>query len=242
MAETIGNLGNTADALVQNAMDQGSLTPTSQTGISSFDVLGNSILTSGSNKIDLSIPGTLSNDAILTGNENLTILGNDSGNRLVGNDGNNLIDSGDGDNQISTGAGVDTLILGAGNDVVEVDGGGNKLVEGNLTGGNNLIIIKPAVTSEDASNTLLTKLKVGDRVRVEGIKDENGDGKLGLEDIDGISADEGGNAVFTLKDGSSFTLAGVSVDSAVNGDIAFDITDNGNGSFDVVLKASTDMN
>ncbi len=241
MAETISNLGDVTQDQVQQGLNDGSLVDNGD-GIFLSGVIGESITgTSDVTDLDGSTLGNTELTLVLTGNQDLNASGANADDRLVGNDGDNVLSGNGGDDQYSTGAGTDTINFGTGSNTVEVDGGGEKTIVGNLDGGNNLIIIQPAENSDDASTTLLTKLKIGDKVRVQGIQDADGDGKLTVADIEGISSDADGNAVFTLKDGSSFTLSGVNADSAVNGEIAYDIVDNGNGSFDVVLKAADDM-
>ena len=215
---TIDNLEQAADDFLAGANTE----ETSQTGVQlATNDDGVTAFTSETNDVDMS--GTGSNNAVLTGNEDLNVTANDSDNVVVGNSGSNEISTGDGDDQVSAGAGDDTI---------NITGTGEKTIDGGE--GNDLFVLGDAAAG---SQSTFTGLNVGDKVRVT-VADTNGDGKLDVDDIEGISSDDSGNVVFTLKDGTSFTLEGVGEASAGNGDIAYEINDNGDGTFDVVLSAA----
>ncbi len=226
---TVNNLGNIANEVLSTA----TLTETGETGIKEFTTDGGfKVFTSETDNIDLSTGS--SDNAILSGSQNIDATGNENENFIAGNNGDNTIDAGASNDQVSTGDGNDTVLLGAGDDIVEIDGTGTKIIDGGE--GNDLFILG---SNAAGSQSTFTGLNVGDKVRVT-VADTNGDGQLNVDDIDGISADTAGNVVFTLKDGTSFTLEGVNEASATNGDIAYDIVDNSDGTFDVILKAASD--
>lgn len=176
---------------------------------------------------------SISNDAdvaILTGisDTNIDASANTEGAQLVGNDGSNTITAGSGNDQVSTGDGDDTVSLGAGDDVVEISGSGNKVIDGGE--GDDTFIIK--ANADGTSHSTFTGLNVGDKVRINA--DANGDGQITFDDVD-ITEDAGGNVVFTLKNGVTFTLEGVNADQAVDGTIKYAIGTDEDGNLIVDL-------
>ncbi len=224
---TINNIEDAANTFLQDA----TITETSQAGVSLATNDGISVFSSSTQDIDLSI-NSESNHVLLTGNTDLNVVANSDSNVIVANDGGNIIDAGAGDDSVSTGAGNDVVSLGDGNDHVEVDGGGIKTIDGGH--GDDTFVIKLADDEVEHSDVTFTGLNRGDSVRVT-IADNNGDGVLSLSDVDVLASDNG-SLMFNLTDGSSFTLDGVSVDSALNGDINYSVIDNDDGTWDVVIS------
>lgn len=221
---TITNLEDVAADFLEAA----TITDAVQEGVSlATDSSGNTAFTSDTNDIDLA--GTDVNHVALTGDADLDVTANDDGNLIIGNAGSNNIDAGGGDDQVTTGAGDDTVSLGDGNDTVEITGPGTKIIDGGA--GDDTFIIDPSAAGSESTFTGLNR---GDKIRLT-IADSNEDGVLNFDDVS-ISSSDDGHLTFTLADGTSFTLGDVSEASALNGDINYEVVDNGDGTWDVVLS------
>jgi Ca2+-binding RTX toxin-like protein len=210
---SINNLNEVANNVLQKAVVIDSF----KANIQEFTVDDLKVFTSSVRDINLNIGDA--NHALLTGNQDLDIVGNDNDNFIVGNDGSNWIDAGDGNDQIATGAGDDEIKLGAGDDVIEIDGPGNKTVNGGE--GNDLFVIKAGLGEN--SHVTFTNLNVGDKLRV--YADANQDGQITWDDVESV-VEENGNTTFTLKDGTAFTLEGVTDKDSIHYNVTFD--DDGN--------------
>lgn len=221
---TIANL----EQVAEDFLDAATITDADQAGVelaTSGDV---SVFTSSTDDVDLT--GTEVDHVALTGDADLDVTGDADQNFIVGNDGDNNIDAGAGDDQVNTGAGDDTISLGDGDDTVVITGDGTKTIDGGA--GNDVFVINhPAGVGSDSTFTGLNR---GDTVRLT-VGDSNGDGVLGFDDVE-ISASDNGSLMFTLGDGTKFTLDGVSEEAALNGEINYEVVDNGNGTWDVVLS------
>ncbi len=199
-----------------------------------------SALTTDSTDVDLNAIDD-SDNVILTGDSDIGVTGDGADNVVVGNTGSNVIDAGAGDDQVEAGAGDDIVTAGGGNDNIALGEGddtaiitgGNDTVNGGA--GNDTFVIDPTNPTEEPVNARLTGLNIGDRATVT-VTDANGDGQLTFDDVT-VTSGVGGVS-FELADGTVFTLDGVSVPEASNGAISYDITDNGDGTFDVVLRSS----
>lgn len=223
---SINNLNEVAQNFLQKAIINDTLQDTFKTGIQEFPVDDFKVFTSSVRDINLNIGN--SNHALLTGDSDLDIVGNDNDNYIVGNDGSNWIDAGNGNDQVSTGAGDDFIKLGAGDDVIEIDGSGTKTVNGGE--GNDLFVITPKALGGD-TNVTFTGLNRGDTLRV--YADANQDGKITWDDVESVVEDNG-NTTFTLKDGTTFTLEGVT--GAQDGEITYTIGEDGDGNLYVELS------
>jgi hypothetical protein len=217
---SINNLNEVANNFFQKAVVIDSL----KEGIQEFKVDDLKVFTSSVRDINLNIGNA--NHALLTGDKDLDILGNDNDNFIVGNNGNNWIDAGNGNDQIATGAGDDFIKLGAGDDVIEIDGPGNKSVDGGE--GNDLFVIKAGLGEN--THVTFTNLNVGDKLRV--YADANQDGKISWDDVESV-VEENGNTTFTLKDGTAFTLEGV---TGAQENITYTIGEDGEGNLYVELS------
>jgi Ca2+-binding RTX toxin-like protein len=217
---SINNLNEVANNVLQKAVIIDSL----KAGIQEFTVDDLKVFTSSVRDINLNIGNA--NHALLTGNSDLDIVGNDNSNFIVGNDGNNWIDAGNGNDQVSTGAGDDEIKLGAGDDVIEIDGPGNKTVDGGE--GNDLFVIKASLGEN--THVTFSNLNVGDKLRV--YADANKDGQISWDDVESVGPDANGNTTFVLKDGTSFTLEGV----GNKDDITYTIGEDGEGNLYVELS------
>jgi Ca2+-binding RTX toxin-like protein len=215
---------NNLNEVAQNALQKAVIIDSLKEGIQEFTVDDLKVFTSSVRDINLNIGNA--NHALLTGDQDLDIVGNDNDNFIVGNDGSNWIDAGNGNDQISTGAGDDFIKLGAGDDVIEIDGPGDKTVNGGE--GNDLFVIKPGLGEN--SHVTFTNLNVGDKLRV--YADANQDGKITWDDVESVGPDADGNTTFVLKDGSSFTLEGV----GNKDDITYTIGEDGEGNLYVELS------
>jgi hypothetical protein len=211
---SINNLNEVANNVLQKAVVIDSF----KAGIQEFTVDDLKVFTSSVRDINLNIGDA--NHALLTGNQDLDIVGNDNDNFIIGNDGSNWIDAGDGNDQIATGAGDDEIKLGAGDDVIEIDGPGNKTVDGGE--GNDLFVIKAGLGEN--SHVTFTNLNIGDKLRV--YADANQDGQITWDDVESVGPDGNGNTTFVLKDGTAFTLEGVTDKDSIHYNVTFD--DDGN--------------
>jgi len=219
-----------SEEAVNTFLQDATITETSQAGVILATNNGVSAFSSSTQGIDLS--SNVTNNAVLTGDLDLNVVADSDDNVIIANDGGNIIDAGAGDDYVSTGAGNDAVSLGAGNDHVEVDGNGIKNIDGGQ--GNDTFVIRLADEATGHSDVTFTGLNRGDSVRVT-IADNNGDGVLSFSDVD-VLASKNGSLMFNLTEGSSFTLDGVSVDSALNGDINYSVIDNDDGTWDVVIS------
>lgn len=197
---TINNLSNVANQLLSDAIASASVTETDTAGVYEFPVNGVTALASENTDIEL---GDANNNAMLVGDANADITGNDNDNYIVGNDGANNIDARAGNDQVATGAGDDTVTLGDGDDTVVVDGSGTKTIDGGA--GNDTFII---TASGPDSHTTLTGLNAGDKLRL--YADANNDGQIDMNDVDLANTFEAdGNTTLTLVDGTTVVLEGV---------------------------------
>jgi hypothetical protein len=158
----------------------------------------------------------------------------EGGSYIIGNDGANVIKDGAGDDQITTGAGDDDIDLsGGGNNHVEVTGPGVKTITAGE--GSDTIHVMNSETdtdpSDDSSNTTISNLGAGDKIRLDA--DVNGDGTIDADDFQSITEDSDGNTVFTLSDGTSFTLEGISYEQAENIEFSFGVDAEGNTYLDL---------
>ncbi len=224
---TINNLEDAAADFLANA----TITETSQEGVDLASDNGITAFVSNSNDIDMTT-NPESNNAALTGSDDLDVTGNAEDNVIAANNGSNIIDAGDGNDQISTGDGDDAISLGDGDDTITVDGGGVKTIDGGL--GNDAFIINPATDASEVSATTMTNLNRGDTVTVT-VSDTNGNGMIDFDDVE-ITTSDNGSVTFTLGDGSSFVLDGVGVSSATNGDINYNVIDNGDETYTIELS------
>lgn len=196
---TINSLSNAANQILNDAIESGSVTETDTAGVYEFLVDGVTILASENTDIEM---GDV-NAAMLIGNANADITGNDRINIIVGNDGDNVLTAGAGNDLVATGAGNDTIRLGDGDDCVFVDGPGTKTIDGGA--GNDLFVITcPGIDS----HITFTGLNVGDKLRL--YADANGDGQINMEDVDLENTFEAdGNTTLTLVDGTTVVLEGI---------------------------------
>lgn len=167
---------------------------------------------------------------ILTGSADLNGTGDQHDNLIVGNDGNNHLHAGDGNDTVLSGNGDDMIMLQDGDDTAIINGSGTKTVNGGA-GDDHFVVI-----GQDGSDTTFTGLNIGDRLTVK-VADANSDGILSFDDVT-LSATGNGSVMYTLSDGTSFTLDGVSVAAAIpNADnpngINYSASDNGDGTWTV---------
>lgn len=205
-------------------------------GVQLASLDGISAFTSSTSNIDLtSSTGRTTNDvsdnAVLTGDADLDVIGNTGDNIIVGNDGSNDISADDGNDQLITGDGDDNISLGAGDDTVEITGSGNKIIDGG--DGDDTFIITP---DGAGSNTIFTGLTIGDTLRINADFHGNQDGVIDFADVD-LDETDAGDVIFNLTDGTSFTLEGVTKEQAMDGTIKYEITTDDDGNITVELSA-----
>jgi Ca2+-binding RTX toxin-like protein len=160
----------------------------------------------GIDTVEASISYTLGpnlENLILTGNANLTGVGNELNNTIIGNSGNNFIDGG---------AGADYMAGGDGNDTYVVDDPGDVVVETNPDGGIDWVLSSVTFSlGENLENLVLT-----------GTGNINGFGNNLNNTIQGNSGDNtlrgfGGNDVLIGGDGNNYLDGGAGDDTMIGG-------------------------
>ncbi len=224
MAATISNLMYEAENFLANATLEGS----DQTNVDVATFNGATAFTSNDAHINLN--GIGSDNAFLTGDQDLSVYGNNNQNKIVGNDGDNYISTGASGNDED----CDQVAAGEGNDTIVIDGFGAKLIDGGQ-GEDHFIIKLPLAEGSDSDFVGLT---LGDSLTIENLADSNGNGLLDWGDVDGTSTNENGHLQFDLGNGTHFSLEGITEVQAYNGDIAYEIIANGDGTYDVTLTAA----
>lgn len=226
---SIANLSEKANALFEDVLASGGVSPSGTPGVSQFVAAnGETVLVSADANIvlgDGETHGMLLNapDARAAGDgADANITGNSLSNLMVGNDGNNILSAGAGNDQVSTGYGDDEVILGDGDDTAVVDGLGTKTIDGGA--GSDTFVIE---ATGEGSHTTLTGLTAGDKLRL--YADANKDGQIDINDVDlDKTIEEDGNTTLVLVDGTTVVLEGV---VGLFGNANFEVGDDEDGLF-----------
>jgi acyl-coenzyme A thioesterase PaaI-like protein len=183
------------------------------TGISTVFGAGNDTMVGGSGSgTNIMVADATTGDEMFGGAGNTTMFGGAGNDTMVGGSGQTVMVLGAGNDVVAGGSGGTTVYGGGGNDLYFATGGGAMVI--NEGSGNNGVVLGGGVTTVTGGSGTdvyyVANGKAGGTDVINGFKVGTDQLRLfGYPSANATPTFSGGNAVFSLSDGTKITLVGV---------------------------------